>query len=80
LAHTDAAELLERAEQLSGLQVTLAGVIGGSRGATVLVTGEAGIGKTTLLRHFADSAAGSARFLWTACDPLFTPRPLGPSK
>ena len=44
----------------------------------MLVTGEAGIGKTTLLRHFADRAAGSARFLWTACDPLFTPRPLGP--
>jgi DNA-binding CsgD family transcriptional regulator/tetratricopeptide (TPR) repeat protein len=78
LAHTDAAGLLERAEQLSGLQATLAGVISGSRGATVLVTGEAGIGKTTLLRHFAADVAGSARFLWTACDPLFTPRPLGP--
>jgi DNA-binding CsgD family transcriptional regulator/tetratricopeptide (TPR) repeat protein len=78
LAHTDAAGLLERAEQLSGLQATLAGVLSGSRGATVLVTGEAGIGKTTLLRHFADRAAGFARFLWTACDPLFTPRPLGP--
>ena len=60
------------------MQATLAGVISDSRGATILVTGEAGIGKTTLLRHFADSAAGSARFLWTACDPLFTPRPLGP--
>jgi len=78
LAHTGAARLLERAEQLSGLQATLAGVISGSRGATVLVTGEAGIGKTTLLRRFADTSASSARFFWTACDPLFTPRPLGP--
>jgi DNA-binding CsgD family transcriptional regulator/tetratricopeptide (TPR) repeat protein len=78
LAHTDAAGLLDRAEQLSGLQATLAGVIDGSRGATVLLTGEAGIGKTTLLRYFADGAAASARFFWTACDPLFTPRPLGP--
>ncbi len=78
LAHTNAARLLERAEQLSGLQATLAAVISGSRGATVLVTGEAGIGKTTLLRHFADRSASSARFFWTACDPLFTPRPLGP--
>jgi DNA-binding CsgD family transcriptional regulator/tetratricopeptide (TPR) repeat protein len=78
LAHTDSAGLLERAEQLSGLNTSLAGVISGSRGATVLVTGEAGIGKTTLLRHFANRAAGSARFIWTACDPLFTPRPLGP--
>ena len=78
MAHTDAAGLLERAEQLSGLQATLAGVIRDSRGATVLVTGEAGIGKTTLLRHFADRAAESARFFRAACDPLFTPRPLGP--
>jgi DNA-binding CsgD family transcriptional regulator len=78
LAHTDAAGLLERAEQLSGLRASLAAVIGGSRGATVLVTGEAGIGKTTLLRHFADRAASSARFFWASCDPLFTPRPLGP--
>lgn len=44
----------------------------------MLVTGEAGIGKTTLLRHFAAGIAGSARVLWAACDPLFTPRPLGP--
>jgi DNA-binding CsgD family transcriptional regulator/tetratricopeptide (TPR) repeat protein len=60
------------------LHTCLAAVISGSRGATVLVTGEAGIGKTTLLRHFASRAAGTARFFWSACDPLFTPRPLGP--
>jgi DNA-binding CsgD family transcriptional regulator/tetratricopeptide (TPR) repeat protein len=60
------------------LHTSLAAVISGSRGATVLVTGEAGIGKTTLLRHFANRAAGTARFFWTACDPLFAPRPLGP--
>jgi DNA-binding CsgD family transcriptional regulator/tetratricopeptide (TPR) repeat protein len=60
------------------LHKSLAAVISGSRGATVLVTGEAGIGKTTLLRHFADQAAGTARFFWTGCDPLFSPRPLGP--
>jgi DNA-binding CsgD family transcriptional regulator/tetratricopeptide (TPR) repeat protein len=58
--------------------MSLAAVISGSRGATVLVTGEAGIGKTTLLRHFADRATGTARFFWTGCDPLFSPRPLGP--
>ncbi len=41
-------------------------------GRMVLVGGEAGIGKTSLLRAFAPDA------LWGACDPLFTPRPLGP--
>ena len=50
--------------------------IGGGR--TVLVLGEAGIGKTALLREFCDGVAGSARVLWVACDHLFTPRPLGP--
>jgi DNA-binding CsgD family transcriptional regulator/tetratricopeptide (TPR) repeat protein len=78
LADTDAAGLVERAEQLSGLQASLAGVVSSSRGATVLVTGEAGIGKTTLLRYFDASVRGSARVFWAACDPLFTPRPLGP--
>jgi DNA-binding CsgD family transcriptional regulator len=42
------------------------------------VTGEAGIGKTALLRRFREHADGSARMLWARCDPLFTPRPLGP--
>jgi DNA-binding CsgD family transcriptional regulator len=46
-------------------------------GRLVLVGGEAGVGKTALVRHFADSQTG-ARVLIGACDPLFTPRPLGP--
>ena len=40
------------------------------------MAGEAGIGKTALLREFTASA--SARVLWARCEPLFTPRPLGP--
>jgi hypothetical protein len=44
----------------------------------VLAVGEAGIGKTALLRRFTDSVADPARVLWAACDHLFTPRPLGP--
>jgi DNA-binding CsgD family transcriptional regulator len=46
-------------------------------GRLVLVGGEAGVGKTALVRHFADSQTG-ARVLIGACDSLFTPRPLGP--
>ena len=77
-AVVDGARLLDRAEQLSSVHASLAGVLAESRGATVLVTGEAGIGKTTLLRHFASAVGDRAQICWTACDPLFTPRPFGP--
>jgi DNA-binding CsgD family transcriptional regulator/tetratricopeptide (TPR) repeat protein len=43
----------------------------------VLVQGEAGVGKTALLRRFEQELGGSARILWGACDALFTPRPFG---
>jgi predicted ATPase len=45
-------------------------------GRLVLVAGEAGVGKTTLLDQFAAGLTG-ARWCWGACDGLFTPRPLG---
>jgi len=47
-------------------------------GGMVVVSGEAGAGKTTLVQHFATESAGGIRQLWGACDPLATPRPLGP--
>jgi DNA-binding CsgD family transcriptional regulator len=49
-------------------------VLGGPPGRLVLVGGEAGVGKTALVRAFAEGR----RVLWGACDPLQTPRPLGP--
>src|SRR2546430_11356156 len=49
-----------------------------SRGRVLLIGGEAGVGKTALLRRFCDDRPGAARLLWGACDALFTPRPLGP--
>lgn len=70
--------LLERAEQLTALDEALAAVADGGGGRTVLVRGEAGIGKTALLREFSDRLAGPVRVLWAACDHLFIPRPLGP--
>ncbi|MER9128737.1 ATP-binding protein [Mesorhizobium sp. M0768] len=47
-------------------------------GGTVLVHGEAGLGKTSLLREFAENADRDCRVLWGWCEALFTPRPLGP--
>jgi DNA-binding CsgD family transcriptional regulator len=70
--------LLERAEQLALLKEALTAVTDSRRGRAVLAVGEAGIGKTALLRRFSDRVAGPARFLWAACDHLFIPRPLGP--
>ncbi len=70
--------LLERADQLTMLGAALARITGGAGGGVVLVPGEAGIGKTSLLRQFCRGIGASARVLRSACDPLFTPRPLGP--
>ena len=69
---------LERSGQFSVLEASLAAALSGSNGRLVLVSGEAGVGKTLLLRRFCEASRGSARTLWGACDALFTPRPLGP--
>ena len=71
-------ELLERSRQFAALGESLAAVLGSSRGRLVLVGGEAGVGKTALVSRFCEEHGGSARILWSACDALFTPRPLGP--
>lgn len=70
--------LLERAGELDALAGALATVTSSRQGRIALVAGEAGIGKTALLRHFAASAGPVARVLWARCEPLFTPRPMGP--
>ena len=71
-------ELLERGGELEVLDECLGMVRDSSRGCLVLVSGEAGIGKTVLLRRFCEASGGSARVLWGGCDSLFTPRALGP--
>ena len=68
--------LLERELPLAALAAS-AGDASGGDGRLVLIAGEAGVGKSALVEAFA-ATSGDARWLWGACDGLFTPRPLGP--
>ena len=65
-------ELLERDREREALEEAIAE--SRSSGRVVVVAGEAGIGKTALVSSLADAH----RVLWGACDPLITPRPMGP--
>jgi ATP/maltotriose-dependent transcriptional regulator MalT len=47
-------------------------------GKLVLIAGEAGFGKSTLVEQFVADVKRSVRVLWGACDALDTPRALGP--
>jgi DNA-binding CsgD family transcriptional regulator/tetratricopeptide (TPR) repeat protein len=69
-------ELLEREPFLDALGDYAADAASGN-GRLVLVSGEAGIGKTSLVDAFRASRP-DIRWLWGACDGGFTPRPLGP--
>jgi DNA-binding CsgD family transcriptional regulator/tetratricopeptide (TPR) repeat protein len=71
-------ELLERSRELSTLGEWLSAVVSSSHGRLVLVAGEAGVGKTALLRRLRQDRRDGPRFLWGGCEALFTPRPLGP--
>jgi DNA-binding CsgD family transcriptional regulator/tetratricopeptide (TPR) repeat protein len=69
--------LLERDGDLAVLADAVEAAVG-RRGSVVLVSGEAGIGKTALVTSFLAHAPHDPRVLAGACDDLFTPRPLGP--
>jgi hypothetical protein len=70
-------DLLERDVALLELNSAMTHAERGE-GRVVLVSGEAGIGKTALLQQFARAHRPASRILWGACDALFTPRPFGP--
>jgi DNA-binding CsgD family transcriptional regulator len=69
-------ELLERSGFLETLAERLAEARAG-RGSVTFVGGEAGVGKTVLVRGFC-AVTPTPRVLEGGCEALFTPRPLGP--
>ncbi len=70
-------QLLERDRELDALNAAVTRAAHGA-GSTTVVTGEAGIGKTSLLRTFVAGLTDGARVLVGACEDLVTPRALGP--
>jgi DNA-binding CsgD family transcriptional regulator/tetratricopeptide (TPR) repeat protein len=71
-------DLIERDYPLQRLHEAVKRVEQGT-GLIVLVSGEAGIGKTALIRRFVRDRTGDGdRVLWGSCEALFSPRPLGP--
>jgi len=69
-------ELLERRSATASLQEALAAATRGA-GRAVFLSGEAGIGKTSLVRAFVEDVPPGTRVLSGACDELLTPAPLG---
>ena len=69
--------LLERDDELAALREIVDGALGG-RGRIVLLGGEAGIGKTSLVRALRALAPTGVAFLAGACEPLSVPVPLAP--
>ncbi|HKP17296.1 MAG TPA: AAA family ATPase [Gaiellaceae bacterium] len=70
-------ELLERDGALAALAEAHAAATRGE-GRAVLVTGEPGIGKTSLVTQFLRRLDPGARSFVGTCDDLSVPRPLGP--
>jgi predicted ATPase len=69
--------LYERERPLEALRAGLAQAAR-REGRVVLVAGEAGIGKTSLVASFLNELPLGADVMVGACEALFTPRPLGP--
>lgn len=69
--------LTEREHELDQLAARASAARAG-RGGAVLVCGESGAGKTSFVEEFVGGLDDGTRVLWGACDPLSTPRPLGP--
>jgi DNA-binding CsgD family transcriptional regulator len=70
-------ELIERAGLLSSLKKRFQGVEK-EEGHCVFLCGEAGIGKTSIVKAFLKESGINCNIYQGTCDALFTPRPLAP--
>ncbi len=70
-------ELVERENALEALARAHDAARAGE-GRLVLLPGEAGIGKTSVLQRFAQDREQSRRVAWGWCDPMNAPHPLSP--
>jgi DNA-binding CsgD family transcriptional regulator/tetratricopeptide (TPR) repeat protein len=70
-------QLVERDEALATLGRYLAEEAT-AMGRIVLIRGEAGIGKTALLKAFVEDCPSDVDVFWGACDGVSTPQPYGP--
>jgi ATP/maltotriose-dependent transcriptional regulator MalT len=76
IGQTERMVLVERETALASL-VEYAAQARAGEGRLVLVPGEAGVGKSSLVEALA-ALVPDARWSWGLCDGLSTPRPLGP--
>ena len=70
-------ELIERAGFLTSLLSSFDHVARGE-GHCILLGGEAGMGKTSLVRAFCKEIKSNCKIYQGTCDALFSPRPLAP--
>src|SRR3954464_10593001 len=69
--------LLERESALADLGAALAAAQAG-RGRVALLSGSAGVGKTSVVRTLLAGLDAATRILEGGCDDLLTPAPFGP--
>src|SRR5215212_516133 len=69
--------LIERDGLIASLDAHFKNIDEGE-GHCILISGEAGIGKTALVKAFCKMQTGNCAIYQGACDSLFTPRPLAP--
>ncbi|HEU5036554.1 MAG TPA: AAA family ATPase [Nocardioides sp.] len=74
--YTRTVRLVERSAEVGVLRAALGDARDGD-GSAVAITGESGVGKSSLVDALAAETVGM-RVLRAHCDPLDTPRPLGP--